>query len=225
MPSSARLRELAEEALTNLNARKPSRLGRTKDAVALVSSLLGIPTALISVLGLLQQTQRANIVEQQKSNVVAIANSHLQETQSEVQQLKNSLVDLKKEPAQTNTAAIDQAIDRADTIQAGVATTQTQLRTAAVAQQAPQQQPIQQMFAPTKNWQVVIGDYADLNEAQRKQDAASKIGYDNSEIYGDAPHLHMRFIFPTKEDATAAAEKIKAARIGHEPDVLPYRAR
>jgi hypothetical protein len=81
------------------------------------------------------------------------------------------------------------------------------------------------MLAPAGNWQVVIGDYADYNEAQRKQEAASRIGYSNSEIYGEAPHLHMRFVFPTKEEATAAAGKIKAARISHEPDVLRYRPR
>ena len=72
-------------------------------------------------------------------------------------------------------------------------------------------------------WQVVIGDYKNQMEALQKQESAAKLGYSNSEIYGEPPHLHMRFRFSSKQDATTAAEKLKAARVSHEPDVVPYR--
>jgi hypothetical protein len=213
MPDS-RLKDLAIEALTNLNAKKPSRLARTKDTVALVTSLLALPTALISVIGLLQQTHRADVAQQQKTTVQATADTGLETTRQDVEQLRNALVDLKKAPPQDNTNAIDEAITRANSIGAAVANTQTQLRTASAEQS---------VLPAAKEWHVVIGDYADLNEARRKQDAAQQVGYSNSEIYGEPPHLHMRFRFSSKEDATFAAEKLKAARISHEPDVVPYR--
>lgn len=143
------------------------------------------------------------------------AQKDLLTTQSQLNQLRLALVDLKKAaPPQSNTEAIDQAIQRTEEIGKSVASTDSQLRTA-IAEPSP---------APaSQEWQVVIGDYADQGEAGPKQDAARKLGYSNSEIYGQPPHLHMRFRFPTKGDATAAAQKIKAARISHEPDVLPYR--
>ena len=71
-------------------------------------------------------------------------------------------------------------------------------------------------------WQVAIGDYGDLNEARQKKEAAATVGYSNSEIYGQVPHLHMRFRFSTKTDAKIAAEKLKAAGVSSSPEVLPY---
>lgn len=211
MPDS-KLKELAIEALTNLNARKPSRLAKAKDIIAVVSSLLALPTAFISVVGLLQQTRRAEVAVQQKSTVQAIADSHLQTTRTEVQQLRNTLVSIT--PSQENKTVIDEAITRATTIEQGIVGAQTQLQAAATEQNIP---------PAVSGWQVVIGDYKNQMEALQKQQAAAKLGYLNSEIYGEPPHLHMRFRFSSKQDATTAAQQLKAARIAHEPDVVPYR--
>jgi hypothetical protein len=210
MPDS-KLRELAIQALTNFNAKKPSRLAKTKDTVALVSSLLALPTALISVIGLLQQTQRANVAQQQTNTVQMAATAGLQTAQSQVNGL---LGDLKTVPPQGDTGAINNAITRANAISEALTNTQSQILTAAVEPSIAQ---------PSQEWQVVIGDYADMNEARQKQDAAQKVGYSNSEIYGQPPHLHMRFHFSTKSDAKVAADKLKAARVSHEPEVVPYR--
>jgi hypothetical protein len=210
MPDS-KLRELAIQALTNFNAKKPSRLAKTKDTVALVSSLLALPTALISVIGLLQQTQRANVAQQQTNTVQMAATAGLQTAQSQVNGL---LGDLKTVPPQGDTGAINNAITRANAISEALTNTQSQILTAAVEPSIAQ---------PSQEWQVVIGDYADMNEARQKQDAAQKVGYSNSEIYGQPPHLHMRFHFSTKSDAQVAADKLKAARVSHEPEVVPYR--
>jgi hypothetical protein len=145
------------------------------------------------------------------------AQQQLVTTQTELDQLRTVLVALKNAaPPQTNTDAIDQAILRTEKIGESVASTDSQLRTA-TAESSPLPAP--------QEWQVVIGDYADQKEAGLKQDAARKLGYSNSEIYGQPPHLHMRFRFPTKAEAAAAAQKLKVARIAHEPDVLPYRGR
>jgi hypothetical protein len=69
----------------------------------------------------------------------------------------------------------------------------------------------------------VIGDYKNQKEAVQKQESAAKLGYSNSEIYGEPPHLHMRFPFSTKQEAITVGEKLRAAGIAHEPDVVPYR--
>jgi hypothetical protein len=210
MPDS-KLRELAIEALTNLNAKKPSRLAKTKDIVALLTSLLALPTALISVIALLQQAQRAAFAEKQNAAVqatAAAADINLATTRDQVGQL---IAGLTEAAPQDPSGAIKAAIATANTIEQGVAGTQTQLR--AVTEPTTAQ----------AGWQVVIGDYADLKEAGKKQNAAGKLGYSNSEIFGKTPHLHMRFPFSTKEDATIAAEKLKAAGISHEPDVVRYR--
>jgi len=197
-----KLRELAIEALTNFNAKKPSRLAKTKDVVALVTSLLALPTAFISVIGLLQQTQRVNVAERQTNAVQQRATAGLQTAQTEITGLKTALVDLKTAPPQGDIGAINNAITRANSISETLTNTQSQI------------------LAP---WQVVIGDYADLNEARQKQDAAQKVGYSNSEIFGQPPHLHMRFRFSTESEAKVAADKLKAARVSHEPDVRHVR--
>ena len=72
-------------------------------------------------------------------------------------------------------------------------------------------------------WQVVIGDYADANEAASKLKAAAKAGFLTTEIFGQPGHQQMRLVFPTKAAADQAAAVLKEKRISHEPEVIPYR--
>jgi hypothetical protein len=74
-------------------------------------------------------------------------------------------------------------------------------------------------------WQVVIGDYKDEKEQQTRKDAAAKAGVPEGEPFGNPAYKHLRFRFPTREAAKAAADKLKKANVSHEPDVLRYRPR
>jgi hypothetical protein len=75
---------------------------------------------------------------------------------------------------------------------------------------------------PTE-WQVIIGDYKDEQELEGKKLAAQNAGYTNGEPFGTPPHLHLRFRFASREGAKEAADRLKAAKVSHEPDVLRYR--
>jgi hypothetical protein len=212
MPDS-KLRELADlatKALTKFNAKEPSRLDKTKDVVALMTSLLALATAIIAGTGWLLQTERtyvaqreanaaqrgASAAQRQTNTAQVTATAGLGTATTEV----NGVVDaLKSAPPQDAKGAIENAINSLNSIRQTLTNTQSKV---------------------VPPWQVVIGDYADWDEALRKQDAAEKVGYSNSEIFGQPPHLHMRFGFSTESDAKIAADKLKAARVSHEPDVV-----
>jgi len=87
------------------------------------------------------------------------------------------------------------------------------------------QTPQQTYLPPTDatEWQVVIGDYKDQTEQQSKVEAAAKAGFSNAEPFGNPLFRHLRFRFGSREAAKEAADKLKAEKVSHEPDVLRYR--
>jgi SPOR domain len=72
-------------------------------------------------------------------------------------------------------------------------------------------------------WIVFIGQYNSEDEAKRKQQAAARVGYSDSEIFRQGRYLHLRFRFSTQQEAEAAAAKLKQAGVSHEPDVSRSR--
>ena len=101
-------------------------------------------------------------------------------------------------------------------------TRESQLRPA-ISFPSAESKPIEvtPLLSSNPEWLVFIGQYNSGAEAKRKQQAAASIGYPNSEVFGQAGYLHLRFRFASRQEALEAAAKLKQARIGHEPDVSP----
>src|SRR5262249_34023301 len=67
-------------------------------------------------------------------------------------------------------------------------------------------------------WLVFIGQYDSEAEAKRKQQQAAAAGYPNSEIFRQGRYFHLRFRFASQQEAQEAADKLKKARVSHEPE-------